>query len=35
MYVHHPSLVKLKTDLAQFIQNTLDAKPEAAKGAAK
>ncbi len=35
MYVHHPSLVKLKTDLAQFIQNTLDAKPEAAMGAAK
>ena len=26
MYVHHPSLVKLKADLAQFIQDSMDAK---------
>src|SRR5579863_4122781 len=35
MYVHLPSLAKLKSDLAQFIQASTDQKPAAAKAAAK
>ncbi len=35
MYVNLPSLAKLKTDLAQFIQNSTEQKTAAPKGAAK
>ena len=35
MYVNLPSLAKLKSDLAQFIQASTDQKPAAAKAAAK
>jgi hypothetical protein len=32
MYVHQPSLAKLKKDLAQFIQSSTDQKSMAQKG---
>ena len=35
MYVHQPSLVKLKKDLAQFIQSSIEPKSTAQAGAAK
>ena len=35
MYVHLPSLAKLKSDLGQFIQASTDQKPATAKAAAK
>jgi carboxypeptidase C (cathepsin A) len=35
MYVHQPSLAKLKQDLSQFIQASVEQKSAAQKGAAK